>query len=42
MNLDHLGRPGYARGRYQAVLIGREPRVIEVEIVFKMMMRANN
>ena len=41
MNLDHLGRLGCARRGYEALLIGGESRVIEIEIVFKMMMRAN-
>jgi len=41
MNLDHLARLGRARGGYEAVLIGRAARVIEIEIIFEMMMRTN-
>jgi hypothetical protein len=41
MDLHHIGEPSGAHGRERTGLIGSSARIAQVEIVFKMTMRAN-
>jgi hypothetical protein len=41
MDLHHVGQSGQACGSQDAGLIGRLPRIAQIEIVLQVMVRAN-